>query len=150
MCVILQDKAINCNTLIDSIHIRAQGLGALVTFIGYVRDLGLTATGVSELFLEHYPGMTEKSLESIVAAAGQRWLLLDVVVTHRVGVIPVGDPIVLVGVATLHRQDAFDACAFIMDQLKSCVPFWKREHSQTGAHWVDARESDAHAATRWQ
>lgn len=94
--------------------------------------------------------MTERSLASIVIAAHQRWKLLDVIVTHRVGTIPVRDPIVLVGVTTLHRQDAFEACAFIMDQLKGHVPLWKREHSKSGALWVDARESDAHAATRWQ
>lgn len=149
MSINLQAEPIDCNNLIESLYKRAQGVGALVTFTGYVRDLGLTSTGVRELFLEHYPGMTEKSLTLIVTAAHQRWQLLEVIVTHRVGVIPTGDPIVLVGVATLHRQDAFDACAFIMDQLKSHAPLWKREHSQAGALWVSARESDVHAAARW-
>ncbi|MFK0089564.1 molybdenum cofactor biosynthesis protein MoaE [Pseudomonas sp. NPDC090755] len=149
MSISVQFKAIDCNRQIDTLRARAKGLGALVTFTGYVRDLGLTTTGVSELFLEHYPGMTERSLEAIVAAARQRWQLLDVAVTHRVGSIAAAEPIVLVGVASLHRQAAFDACAYIMDQLKTCVPFWKCEQSRNGARWVDARESDAQAAARW-
>lgn len=149
MAITVQYKTLDCNRQIEALRVRSRGLGALVTFTGYVRDLGLTTTGVSELFLEHYPGMTEKSLEAIVAAARQRWQLLDGEVVHRVGSIAAGEPIVLVGVASLHRQEAFEACACIMDQLKTCAPFWKREQSRDGARWVDARESDAQAAARW-
>lgn len=124
------------------------GIGAVVAFVGLVRDLN-DGAGVSEMTLEHYPGMTEKALGSIVAAARQRWPLQGVRVIHRVGVLQPSEQIVLVLVASAHRGEAFAACEFIMDYLKTQAPFWKREVTPEGARWVDARETDDHAATRW-
>lgn len=149
MAISVQEATFDCGALIAGLHERAQGLGALATFIGHVRDLGMTE-GVEGLFLEHYPGMTEKALAGIVETAGQRWPLLGHAVVHRVGELGRGEPIVFVGVATRHRQDAFDACAFIMDQLKTRAPFWKRERTADGEHWVESRHSDALAAQRWE
>ena len=100
--------------------------------------------------LEHYPGMTEKALEDICARAEARWKILDVVVIHRVGSLKPGDRIVLVGVASAHRGDAFEACEFIMDYLKTRAPFWKREDTPAGSRWVEARDSDDAAAGRWK
>lgn len=119
--------------------------GAVASFLGLVRCDG----GLLEMTLEHYPGMTEKALAAIVAEAGLRWTLLRVRVIHRVGPLRPGERIVFVGVASRHRGDAFDACAFIMDYLKTRAPFWKREITSSGARWVDARESDEVAAARW-
>jgi molybdopterin synthase catalytic subunit len=104
---------------------------------------------VNELFLEHYPGMTEKALERIADEARERWPLLGVEIVHRVGALAVSEPIVFVGVSSKHRHMAFEACAFIMDVLKTRAPFWKRESTAQGPHWVEARESDQNAALRW-
>jgi molybdopterin synthase catalytic subunit len=100
--------------------------------------------------LEHYPGMTEKALEAICDEAHTRWRLLDTLVIHRVGRLAPGDRIVLVGVASAHRGDAFAACEFIMDYLKTRAPFWKREDTSAGSRWVEARDSDDNAAQRWK
>jgi molybdopterin synthase catalytic subunit len=124
------------------------GAGAVASFIGHVRG-GEGADAIDAMTLEHYPGMTEKSLAEIVAQAQERWPLLGVRVIHRVGRLLPGERIVLVGVASRHRQAAFEACAFIMDYLKTQAPFWKKEHTAHGARWVDARESDEAAASRW-
>lgn len=123
--------------------------GAIATFTGLVRD---THEGqeVSALFLEHYPGMTERSLEAIVAEARSRWPLLAVAVIHRIGLLQAGDQIVFVGVSSAHRQAAFLACEFIMDYLKTRAPFWKKSMQADGEHWVEARQSDASASERWQ
>lgn len=118
--------------------------GALASFVGLVRGGEVQAMG-----LEHYPGMTEKALAGIVDAARARWSLGSVTVIHRIGRLLPGDRIVFVGVASAHRQAAFAACEFIMDYLKTSAPFWKREETAAGAHWVDARESDEQALTRW-
>ena len=99
--------------------------------------------------LEHYPGMTEKALEGIVEKARSRWDLEDVVVIHRVGPLKVGEQIVLTLVTSSHRREAFEACEFIMDWLKTEAPFWKKETTAAGARWVDARESDEAARERW-
>jgi molybdopterin synthase catalytic subunit len=99
--------------------------------------------------LEHYPGMTERALEDIAAEARERWQLLDVTVIHRIGRLLPGDRIVLVVVSSSHRGEAFAACEFVMDYLKTRAPFWKKEETSHGARWVDARDSDDHAATRW-
>ena len=125
------------------------GIGALVSFVGCVRDLHEGAT-VGAMTLEHYPGMTEKSLIAIVSEARQRWSLQGVRIVHRVGRLLAGDQIVLVIAASAHRQDAFDACAFLMDYLKTRAPFWKHEETDQGARWVTARDSDDEAARRWQ
>lgn len=124
------------------------GVGAVASFIGTVRDV-THGTAVRTMELEHYPGMTEKSLERIEAAARARWPLLGVTIVHRVGLLQPLDQIVLVAVASAHRGDAFAACEFIMDYLKSEAPFWKKEETPEGARWVDARVSDDAALRRW-
>lgn len=123
-------------------------IGAMVSFVGLVRDLNDNAE-VSTLTLEHYPQMTEKSLQAIVDQAKQRWDILDAVVIHRVGTLQPTDQIVLVAVTSAHRQAAFLACEFVMDYLKTQAPFWKKETNQQGAHWVEAKASDDDAQTRW-
>jgi len=122
--------------------------GAVVTFTGKVRNHNL-GDNVAALTLEHYPGMTEKGLQEIVDAARERWPLQRVTVIHRVGELFPGDEIVLVGVTSAHRSSAFSAAEFIMDYLKTRAPFWKREATEQGDRWVDARDSDQQAAQRW-
>lgn len=123
-------------------------VGAVASFVGLVRDMNEGA-GVSAMELEHYPGMTEKALEKIAAEARQRWDIYGVRVIHRVGKLAPGDQIVLVAVSSAHRGEAFAACEFVMDYLKTQAPFWKRESTPEGARWVEARESDDKAASRW-
>ncbi|MGC0841828.1 molybdopterin synthase catalytic subunit MoaE [Pantoea agglomerans pv. betae] len=123
--------------------------GAVVTFTGKVRNHNL-GNDVAALTLEHYPGMTEKALQEIVDAARERWPLQRVTVIHRVGELFPGDEIVLVGVTSAHRSSAFSAAEFIMDYLKTRAPFWKREATEQGDRWVDARDSDHQAAQRWE
>lgn len=123
-------------------------IGAMVSFVGLVRDLNDNAA-VTTLTLEHYPDMTEKSLQAIVDQAKQRWDILDVVVIHRVGTLHPTDQIVLVAVTSAHRQAAFLACEFVMDYLKTQAPFWKKETNPQGAHWVEAKTSDDEAQARW-
>ncbi len=124
-------------------------VGALASFLGLVRDINDGAS-VSGMTLEHYPGMTEKALEAIVVEAKGRWDLYEVLVIHRVGPLQPCDQIVLVAVTSAHRGEAFAACEFIMDYLKTRAPFWKREATPDGGRWVDARETDDSAAARWQ
>ena len=121
----------------------------MATFVGVVRDLNEGAA-VSAMHLEHSPGMTEKALEEIVVEARGRWDIYDALVIHRVGPLKPCDQIVLVAVTSAHRGEAFAACEFIMDYLKTRAPFWKRETTPDGARWVDARETDDSAAARWQ
>lgn len=120
--------------------------GAEVRFSGRVRD---EAGRVRALYLEHYPGMTENALRRIADHARERWPVNAIEIIHRVGEIRVGEEIVRVTVHAGHRRDAFEACAFLMDILKSQVPLWKKELSDDGWHWVDARDADAEAAARW-
>ena len=123
--------------------------GALVSFTGLVRDLNL-GSEVTALHLEHYPGMTEKALRDIQAKATQRWHIADSIIIHRTGTLQVGARIVFVAVASPHRKDAFAACEFIMDQLKTQAPFWKKELTTSGeTRWLDCRESDQQAAQKW-
>jgi molybdopterin synthase catalytic subunit len=123
-------------------------IGAIASFVGIVRDLNEGAD-VAELTLEHYPGMTEKALETIVADARARWDIYDALVIHRVGTLKPTDQIVLVMVASAHRGEAFQACEFLMDYLKTRAPFWKKEKTPEGVRWVDARTADDAAADRW-
>jgi molybdopterin synthase catalytic subunit len=123
-------------------------VGAVASFIGTVRDMN-DGSAVATLTLEHYPGMTEKALEEIVAEARSRWRIIDVTVIHRVGELKPLDQIVLVVVVGEHRGDAFAACEFLMDYLKTRAPFWKKEQTPEGGRWVDARGSDDAAAERW-
>jgi len=117
-------------------------IGAVASFVGQVRDVPMT--------LEHYPGMTENAIRKIVEEARSQWQILDYTVIHRFGDLQPNDQIVLVAVASSHRADAFAACQFIMDYLKTQAPFWKKEHHPDGARWVNALESDDQAAERWR
>ena len=117
-------------------------VGAVASFVGVVREVAMT--------LEHYPGMTERALQKIVEDARGRWQVLDCTVIHRVGPLAPTDQIVLVAVASPHRGDAFAACEFIMDYLKTQAPFWKKEHRAEGARWVEAKATDDKAAKRWK
>ncbi len=124
-------------------------VGGLASFVGLVRDVN-DGHAIGGMTLEHYPGMTEKALEDICAQAHARWDLIDTLVIHRVGALVPGDRIVLVGVASAHRGEAFEACEFIMDYLKTRAPFWKKEDTPSGPRWVEARASDDTAAERWK
>ena len=123
-------------------------IGAVASFIGLVRDAN-AGERVSEITLEHYPGMTETALQDIVDEAKARWDIVDVLVIHRIGALRPTDQIVLVAVAGAHRGAAFAACEFVMDYLKTRAPFWKKERTPAGGRWVDARSSDDAAAERW-
>ncbi len=127
---------------------QSNNTGAIANFVGIVRVNNDRLTVVS-MQLEHYPGMTEKSILRVLQEARQRWQLNAARVVHRIGELHPGEQIVYVGVASEHRHAAFDACAYIMDYLKLQAPFWKKEITANGAHWVDARESDSIAAQRW-
>ena len=124
-------------------------VGAIASFIGVVRDVN-DGNRVAEMTLEHYPGMTEKSIAAIIDQAKARWRIFDALVVHRVGLLKPLDQIVLVVVTGAHRGDAFAACEFIMDYLKTRAPFWKKEQTQQGEQWVEARASDDIAAERWR
>lgn len=124
------------------------GVGAVAAFVGTVRDVN-DGDGVSTMTLEHYPGMTERSLVEIAGQAHERWRIQDCLIIHRVGRLLPLDQIVLVAVTSAHRGDAFAACEFVMDQLKTRAPFWKKEHTPHGERWVEARDSDDAAAARW-
>ena len=123
-------------------------IGAIASFVGVVRDLN-DGERVSSMFLEHYPGMTERELEKICIEAKSRWNVDDTLVVHRVGELAPTDQIVLVVVTSGHRGEAFAACEFIMDYLKTRAPFWKREQTSDGVRWVEARTSNDDAAARW-
>jgi molybdopterin synthase catalytic subunit len=123
--------------------------GAVASFVGLVRQDRYDGT-VAAMTLEHYPGMTEQALTEIIVQARERWEVRRVRVIHRVGRLLPGERIVFVGVASSHRHDAFAACEFIMDYLKTQAPFWKKEETPAGGRWVDARESDDVAASRWK
>lgn len=123
-------------------------IGAVVSFVGTVRDMN-DGAAVAELELEHYPGMTERALEDIVEQARVRWPLYGALVIHRIGPMQPMEQIVLVATSAAHRGEAFAACEFIMDYLKTEAPFWKKEQTPGGARWVDARVSDDAARAKW-
>ncbi|QIK38313.1 molybdopterin synthase catalytic subunit MoaE [Caldichromatium japonicum] len=123
-------------------------IGAVVTFVGLMRDRNAGRT-VERMLLEHYPDMTERSLAALVTEAKARWPVERVRIVHRVGWLVPGDPIVFVGVASRHREAAFRACEFLIDVLKTRAPFWKKELTDQGEHWVEARLTDARAVQRW-
>lgn len=127
---------------------QATSCGAVVTFAGLVRELA--DTQLTALTLEHYPGMTERVLEELVAKAHERWTLGEVTLIHRVGRLALNEQIVFVGVAAAHRKAAFAAAMFIMDYLKTQAPFWKQEETSDGSYWVAAKTSDQQAAQAWQ
>jgi molybdopterin synthase catalytic subunit len=127
------------------------GGGAVASFTGIARDDANDRGGVSAIELEHYPAMTEASLLALADEAMARWSLLGVVVIHRVGTINVGEPIVFVGTASEHRAEALEACAFLIDRLKTDAPFWKKEHRADGSsYWVEAKETDNARAGKWR
>ena len=126
----------------------SHSVGATVIFIGKVRDVNL-GDDVSSLYLEHYPVMTEKALQEIISEAQSRWNIQRVSVIHRVGLLHTGDEIVLVGISSAHRGDAYHANEFIMDYLKSKAPFWKKEQTNKGERWIEARDSDKEALKKW-
>jgi len=148
MSVKVQTEDFDLSSEIDALRRAHPEAGALACFIGAVRDLN-QGVAVSEMELEHYPGMTEKALAAIVEQAQARWPIAEALVIHRYGKLAPTDQIVLVAVATAHRGDAFAACEFIMDYLKTAAPFWKKEVTATGAHWVDARDTDERALHKW-
>lgn len=123
-------------------------VGAVAVFVGTVRDRNDGDT-VTALTLEHYPGMTEKTLEEIIVKAKARWDIDDALIIHRVGPLQIEDQIVLVAVISAHRQEAFSACEYLMDYLKTQAPFWKKEAVPSGQRWVDARETDEQALKKW-
>lgn len=133
----------------DLIRARRSDIGALVTFSGLVRDLE-QGRQVSALFLEHYPGMTEKSLQAIAEEAARRWALTDITIIHRIGELQAGEQIVGLVVASAHREAAFAAAAFIMDYLKTEAPFWKKCRDDSGESWVAAKASDSEAVEKWR
>ncbi|MFQ6595039.1 MULTISPECIES: molybdopterin synthase catalytic subunit MoaE [Pseudomonas] len=145
----VQVEAFDPGAEVNAMHAANVGVGAVVSFVGYVRDFN-DGREVSGMFLEHYPGMTEKALANIAVEAEQRWPLLKLEVLHRIGVLEPGEPIVFVAAASAHRQAAFDACAFVMDYLKTRAPFWKKENTNEGPRWVEGRHSDHAAADRWK
>ena len=152
MSVSVQEADFDAGAEIAALSAGREDVGAVASFVGLVRadkSIGAAAPAVQAMTLEHYPGMTEKALEAIVAEARGRWDLSGVRVIHRVGRLLPGDRIVLVAVASAHRGAAFAACEFVMDYLKTQAPFWKKEETPEGGRWVDARESDDHAAGRW-
>lgn len=132
----------------EAAALEGAGVGAVVTFTGLVRNQSALGT-VTAIELEHYPAMTEKSLQKICAEAEGRWPLLGITIIHRVGYLPAGAAIVLVGVASAHRETAFQAAGFLMDFLKTRAPFWKKEWVNGEACWVEAKKSDVAAADRW-
>lgn len=148
MKIAVQAGAFDLNAEVEALRTGRLDVGAIASFVGYARDLN-DGQGVTAMTLEHYPGMTEKALAAIVREAEARWTLIDTTVIHRVGRLLPGDPIVLVAVASRHRANAFAACEFIMDCLKTQAPFWKKEETAEGERWVEARASDEAAAARW-
>jgi len=129
-------------------QLNPNGYGAIVTFVGKVRDFN-QQQHVSAMALEHYPGMTEKSLQQIIEQAKARWPIGEPIIIHRVGELQPGDKIVYIGVTSAHRKAAFEACEFLIDYLKIKAPFWKKEQTDAGYQWVDARDLDQHAASKW-
>jgi molybdopterin synthase catalytic subunit len=126
-----------------------ESIGALVSFVGLVRDISAGST-INTLTLEHYPGMTESTLQAIELEAKSRWDIIDSLIIHRVGTLQPSDQIVLVAVTSAHRGEAFKACEFIMDFLKTSAPFWKKEATNHGERWVEAKLADDVAKARWQ
>ena len=148
MSVRIQTAPFDAQAEADALRRGDHDVGAVVTFVGTVRDVN-DGDAVATLELEHYPGMTEKALETIEAEARERFDVRGIAIVHRVGPLAPGDPIVLVAVTSAHRGAAFDACRFVMDYLKTRAPFWKKERTPQGERWVEARASDDDAAATW-
>ena len=149
MAVRIQTEDFDASSEIAALRRGNAGIGAIASFIGVVRDVN-DSRKIAGMTLEHYPGMTEKSIAEIITRARSRWSIFDALVIHRVVRLKPSDQIVLVAVTGAHRGDAFAACEFIMDYLKTRAPFWKKEQTPDGARWVESRESDDSAAERWR
>lgn len=149
MVVRVQTDDFDVGAEIEAMRLRHPNIGAMVSFVGQVRDLN-DGDSVSTMRLEHYPGMTEKSLANIIDQAQAKWAIVDALIIHRVGELKPLDQIVLVLVASAHRKEAFSACEFMMDYLKTEAPFWKKEKTSSGERWVEAKNSDDDARQRWQ
>lgn len=147
--VVVQAEDFDPGALQESLLTGRHEEGALATFTGYVRASN-EDRGVHRMLLEHYPGMTEKSIEATLQEAAQRWSIGAATAVHRIGELAPGDRIVWVGVTSRHRAQAFEACEFIMDYLKTRAPFWKKELGPSGEHWVEARQTDEERASRWR
>ena len=145
--IVVQTEDFDLTSEVELIKSTNSSIGAVVSFIGTVRDL--TSEPLISLTLEHYPGMTEKSLRSIADKARKKWEIESVTIIHRVGTLGIGDQIVLVITSSKHRQAAFDSCNYIMDFLKTDAPFWKKEVSDKEEKWVGKRESDEEQKKRW-
>ncbi len=148
MTVRIQEADFDLTFEVAQLRAGCPQVGAIVAFVGTVRDMN-DGSQVSEMALEHYPGMTEKSIEAIITQAKSRWPIADVLVIHRIGPLVPMAQIVLVAVAAAHRGEAFAASEFIIDYLKMEAPFWKKEQTPAGARWVDARVTDAVALNKW-
>ena len=146
--VIVQAKDFDLTTEVNLARSKNPQIGAIVSFVGTVRDL--QSETLKSLTLEHYPEMTEKSLESIIIKARSRWELENITIIHRVGKLLISDQIVVVIVTSKHRQEAFDSCNFIMDYLKTDAPFWKKESSDKEEKWVDSSSNDKKQKKRWE
>ena len=148
MTVRVQTEDFDLSTEVAALRAQNPKVGAVACFVGTVRDINEGET-VQAMELEHYPGMTEKSLEAIVDAARERWPGTEVLIVHRVGKLMPLDQIVLVATTSKHRGNAFASCEFVMDYLKTQAPFWKKEKTESGERWVDARVADDEALARW-
>ena len=146
--VSVQTEDFDLSTEVARLRAGDTGVGAVAAFVGTVRDVS-EGQGVQRMELEHYPGMTEKSIEAMIDEAERRFRIRAARVIHRVGPLAPADQIVMVAVTSAHRGEAFQACEFLMDYLKTQAPFWKKEHTPEGARWVDARSSDDAALARW-
>ena len=149
MTVRIQTADFDAGFEINQLRLKRPDTGALTCFIGQVRDLN-EGNDVTHLSLEHYPEMTEKALKAIVIKAQEKWEIFDALIIHRVGTLKVTEQIVLVAVIGAHRGEAFHACEFIMDYLKTEAPFWKKEQGTTGSRWIEAKKSDSDAKLRWR
>ena len=149
MPIRIQESDFDISAEIAALRKSDPRVGAVVSFLGTVRDMN-DGSQVKAMTLEHYPGMTEKALQEILDQAKARWEVYQTLVIHRVGPLLPEDQIVLVAVTSAHRGEAFAACEFIMDYLKTAAPFWKKEDTPHGARWVDARVTDAAAMARWE
>ncbi len=147
MIIRIQSEAFDPGTELTAFSSNRRDAGAVVTFTGLVRDEGGTLEAME---IEHYPGMTEKAVAEMAVEAQMRWSLNDVLVIHRYGALRPGEIIMMVATASPHRADAFAAADFLMDYLKSRAPFWKKELSREGESWVEAKETDEEALTRWE
>ncbi|NOT14816.1 MAG: molybdopterin synthase catalytic subunit MoaE [Methylotenera sp.] len=148
MTVRVQTEDFDIGFELKQLRLARQDIGAVVSFVGQVRDIN-EGDAITTLTLEHYPGMTEKSLENIISQAKNRWDIVDALIIHRVGTLQPLDQIVLVAVSSAHRGDAFNACEFMMDYLKTEAPFWKKEVTPQGERWLEAKQADDDASARW-